>query len=75
LPRLLQWFSGNIGLHHIHHVLPRIPNYKLQKCYDESPAMQNVSPLTLRRSAKSLWLNLWDEKEKKLVGFKGLKKP
>lgn len=73
LPRVLQWFSGNIGLHHIHHVLPRIPNYNLQKTYDESTEMQAVRPLTLRRSLKSLYLNLWDEKQEKLVSFKVLK--
>ena len=75
LPRVLQWFTGNIGLHHIHHVLPRIPNYKLQKCYDESPVMQEVTPLTLRKSLRSLWLNLWDEHEQKLVSFRALKSP
>ena len=74
LPKVLQWFSGNIGLHHIHHVLPRIPNYKLQQSYDESPAMQAVRPLTLRRSLKSLFLNLWDEKQQQLVSFRSLKK-
>ncbi|MHB9138892.1 MAG: fatty acid desaturase [Victivallaceae bacterium] len=72
LPKILQWFSGNIGLHHIHHVLPRIPNYNLQRSYDESAAMQTVRPLTLRRSLKSLFLNLWDEKQEKLVSFKSL---
>ncbi len=74
LPKILQWFTGNIGLHHIHHVLPRIPNYYLQKCYDEVPFLQQVKPLTIRKSLKSLWLNLWDEKQQKLVSFRELKK-
>jgi len=74
LPRIIQWFTGNIGLHHIHHVLPRIPNYYLQKCYDKVPFLQQVKPLTLKRSLKSLRLNLWDEKQKKLIGFGDLKK-
>jgi omega-6 fatty acid desaturase (delta-12 desaturase) len=74
LPKILQWFTGNIGLHHIHHVLPRIPNYALQRSYDESPAMQTVRPLTIRRSLKSLFLNLWDEEQQKLVSFRSLKK-
>ena len=73
LPKILQWFSGNIGLHHVHHVLPRIPNYKLQNCYDEIPVLQQVRPLTIRRSLKSLWLNLWDEEQKTLVSFRSLK--
>ncbi|MCD4716082.1 MAG: fatty acid desaturase [Desulfobacterales bacterium] len=73
LPRLLQWFSGNIGYHHIHHIRPRIPNYNLQRCYDETPAMRNVEPLTIRKSLKSPFLHLWDENRKKLVSFRSLK--
>jgi len=69
LPQILQWFTGNIGLHHIHHLRPGIPNYNLQRCYDDIPALQAVEPLTIRRSLRSLWLNLWDEKEQALVSF------
>ena len=72
LPKVLQWFTGNIGLHHAHHLLPRIPNYRLQACVDASPVLQAVEPLTIRRSLKSLFLNLWDERQGKLVGFKDL---
>jgi acyl-lipid omega-6 desaturase (Delta-12 desaturase) len=72
LPKLLQWFTGNIGLHHIHHVQQRIPNYNLQRCLDEVPALQKVEPLTMRRSLKSLRLNLWDEKHGRLVSFKSI---
>ncbi len=75
LPKVLQWFSGNIGLHHVHHVLPRIPNYKLQECYDASHILQTVKPLTIRKSLKSFSLNLWDEKQQNLVSFRSLKKP
>ena len=74
LPKVLQWFTGNIGLHHVHHVQPRIPNYNLQRCYDGVPALQAVEPLTIRKSLKSLRLNLWDEDHQKLVGFHSLKK-
>ncbi|MCJ2165661.1 MULTISPECIES: fatty acid desaturase [unclassified Pseudodesulfovibrio] len=73
LPKVLQWFTGNIGLHHVHHVLPRIPNYRLQESYDATPAMQKVAPLTLRKSMGSLRLNLWDEERQKLVSFKSLR--
>ena len=73
LPKLLQWFSGNIGLHHIHHLRARIPNYHLQRCYDEMPPL-HVRPLTLRGSLKSLWLNLYDEERGKLVGFRALRR-
>jgi omega-6 fatty acid desaturase (delta-12 desaturase) len=75
LPWVLQWFTAHIGLHHVHHVLPRIPNYRLQQCYDESPAMRTVTPLTLRASLKSVHLNLWDEKRRRLVSFKSLQEP
>jgi omega-6 fatty acid desaturase (delta-12 desaturase) len=72
LPRVLQWFTGNIGLHHIHHLRPRVPNYHLQHCYDEVPAMQAVEPLTIRESLKSLRMNLWDEDAQKLVSFRSV---
>ncbi len=72
LPRVLQWFTGNIGLHHIHHLRPRIPNYHLQPCYDEIPAMQAVQPLTFWKSLDSLRMNLWDEQHQKLVSFRSL---
>jgi omega-6 fatty acid desaturase (delta-12 desaturase) len=72
LPRVLQWFTGNIGLHHIHHLQPRIPNYRLQQCYDAVPAVQAVTPVTLRSSLRSLRLNLWDEAQQKLVSFRAL---
>ena len=73
LPRLLQWFTGNIGFHHIHHLSPRIPNYKLEKCHKENPAFQ-IEPLTIRKSLRSLYFRLWDEKERMLVGWNALKK-
>jgi omega-6 fatty acid desaturase (delta-12 desaturase) len=73
LPKVLQWFTGNIGFHHIHHLSPKIPNYKLEQCHNENPEFQ-VEPLTIRRSLKSLYFRLWDEKERMLVGWKALKK-
>jgi acyl-lipid omega-6 desaturase (Delta-12 desaturase) len=69
LPRVLQWFSGNIGFHHIHHLSPRIPNYNLQKCHESDPLFQQVKPITLTSSLKSLAFRLWDEQGKKLVGY------
>lgn len=74
LPKVLQWFSGNIGLHHIHHLRPRIPNYNLQRCYDDTPELQEVKPLTIARSFGSLFLNLWDEPNQKLVAFGSLRR-
>ncbi|MEC4749624.1 fatty acid desaturase [Methylomicrobium sp. Wu6] len=72
LPKVLQWIVGNIGLHHIHHVRANIPNYNLQRCYNEVPVLQTVKPLTIRQSLKSLWLNLWDEQNQKLVSFRSI---
>jgi acyl-lipid omega-6 desaturase (Delta-12 desaturase) len=74
LPKVLQWFSGNIGLHHIHHLKARIPNYNLQKCYDEVPEMRAVEPLTLAVSLKSLWFHLWDEQNRRMISFRDLKR-
>jgi omega-6 fatty acid desaturase (delta-12 desaturase) len=73
LPRVLQWFTGSIGFHHIHHLSPKIPNYKLEKCHNENPIFQ-IEPLTVRKSLKSLFYRLWDEREKMLVGWNALKK-
>lgn len=73
LPRLLQWFSGNIGFHHIHHLSPRIPNYLLEKCFEENPPLQNAETITIRSSLKSMSLRLWDEKSRKLVSFRDIK--
>lgn len=73
LPKVIQWFTGNIGLHHIHHLSPRIPNYYLQKCMDENPEFQTVTPMTFVQSLKTISLKLWDEEQRKLVGFQYLK--
>ena len=70
LPKILQWFSGNIGFHHIHHLSPRIPNYHLEKCHEAEPLFQTVKPVTLWSSLKSFTFRLWDEKERRLVGFR-----
>ena len=69
LPAILQWFTGNIGFHHIHHLSSRIPNYNLERCHDSHPIFSNVKPITLRSSLKSLHFRLWDEEDCKLVGF------
>jgi omega-6 fatty acid desaturase (delta-12 desaturase) len=69
LPKVLQWFSGNIGFHHIHHLSPRIPNYHLEKCHKAEPLFQTVKPVTLFSSFKSFTFRLWDEQRRKLVGF------
>ena len=69
LPKILQWFSGNIGYHHIHHLSPRIPNYNLERCHKSDPLFQQVKPITLLSSLKCLTFRLWDEQRRKLVGY------
>lgn len=69
LPKVLQWFSGNIGFHHIHHLSARIPNYHLEKCHKAEPLFQAVKPITFFASFKSFTFRLWDEQRRKLVGF------
>jgi len=73
LPKVLQFFSGNIGFHHIHHLSPRIPNYRLPKVQKEVPIFQSVKPITLFSSFRFLLLRLWDEEQRKLVGLRALK--
>jgi len=68
LPKILQWFTGNIGFHHIHHLSPRIPNYYLQKCHNASPWFAQTNFITFRAGLKSVLLRLWDEEEQKMVG-------
>ncbi|HEY9164091.1 MAG TPA: fatty acid desaturase [Magnetovibrio sp.] len=73
LPPALHWITGNIGLHHIHHLCGTIPFYRLQECLAASPELQGISRLTIRESLKSVSLTLWDEATHKLVGFGDLK--
>jgi omega-6 fatty acid desaturase (delta-12 desaturase) len=73
-PRLLQWFSGNIGYHHIHHLSPKIPNYNLEKCHRENEMFQNIKPVTFIPSLRTMSLRLWNEKEGQLISFRQLKK-
>ena len=74
LPKVLQWFSGNIGFHHIHHLSPRIPNYNLERCHRADPIFQQVKPLTVFTSLKSLTFRLWDEQRGRLVSFRQMRK-
>jgi acyl-lipid omega-6 desaturase (Delta-12 desaturase) len=69
LPKVLQWFTGNIGFHHIHHLNPRVPNYRLQECHEAAPALASVPTLGLAAGIRSLHLALWDEGRARLVRF------
>jgi len=75
LPRVLQWFAGNIGFHHIHHLSPRIPNYRLPKAYREQPLLQRVDRITLLSSLRTLRLRLYDEAARQMVGFRAATAP
>ena len=73
LPKVLQWFTGNIGFHHIHHLGPKIPNYNLEKCHTYNPIFHSAYTLTPLASRRCMPLKLWDEKSQKLVGYSELK--
>jgi acyl-lipid omega-6 desaturase (Delta-12 desaturase) len=73
LPGILNWFTGNIGYHHIHHLSPLIPNYNLRRCHEENPIFQEVKPVTFFTAFESLLLRLWDEKRQMLIKFSELK--
>lgn len=66
-PRILQWFSGNIGFHHIHHLSPKIPNYNLEKCQKENDLFQQIKPMKFLDSLKTMKFRLWDEESRKLI--------
>ncbi len=69
-PRIMQWFSGNIGFHHIHHLSPKIPNYNLEKCHRENEMFEIIKPVTLIPSLKTLKFRLWDENVGQLISFR-----
>ena len=69
LPKVLQFFTGNIGLHHVHHLSARIPNYNLQRAHDENPIFHDVPTLSLWDGLRAVRLKLWDEDRGRLVTF------
>jgi acyl-lipid omega-6 desaturase (Delta-12 desaturase) len=69
LPRLVHWFTGNIGYHHIHHLAARIPNYHLRACFESSPLLQQAPRLTFWKSLRCINFKLWDEELGRMVGF------
>ncbi len=72
LPPLLQWFTGNIGFHHVHHLSSKIPNYNLARCHYENELFSNVKPIVLSATFRALQLNLWDEANGELISFRDL---
>jgi omega-6 fatty acid desaturase (delta-12 desaturase) len=69
LPKVLQFFTGNIGLHHVHHLSTRVPNYNLQRAHDENPIFHGVPTLSLWDGLRAVRLKLWDEERRRLVTF------
>jgi omega-6 fatty acid desaturase (delta-12 desaturase) len=69
LPKVLQFFSGNIGLHHVHHLQPRIPNYNLQRAHDENPFLHDAPTIGFWAGMKTLNLKLIDERTGRMVTF------
>lgn len=70
LPKPLQWLTANIGLHHVHHLSSRIPNYRLQRVHDENPELWEVTKMSMADGLKTLHLALWDPKGNRLISFR-----
>lgn len=73
LPKILQWVTGNIGFHHVHHLSPRVPNYALEKAHEQTPPLQHATTITLATSLESIRFRLYDKKNKRFVTFKQVK--
>jgi len=71
---VLQFFTGNIGLHHVHHLSARVPNYYLQRAHDANPIFHDVPVLSIWDGLKATRLKLWDEERGRLVGFADLRR-
>ena len=69
LPPLLQWFTGNTGIHHIHHLCARIPNYRLPECLRDHPQLARLGRIGVAESLGCARLALWDEERGRLVSF------
>ena len=72
LPRILQWFTGNIGFHHVHHMNPRIPNYRLEECHNSNVGFQSAPRLSLHTAILALRYTLWDADLGRLVPFRSV---
>jgi len=73
LPKVLQWITGNIGFHHVHHLSPRVPNYNLEKAHESTPPLQKATTITIRSSLKAIRFRLWDEEGKQFISFREYK--
>ena len=73
LPKVVQWMTGNIGFHHVHHLSPRVPNYRLAQAHASIPQLQKVTVITFASSLRSIRFRLYDETGRKFISFKTYK--
>jgi omega-6 fatty acid desaturase (delta-12 desaturase) len=69
LPRPLNWLTGNIGIHHVHHLALKVPNYRLQACLGAIPELRDLNRISISESLACVRLKLWDEEQRRLVPF------
>ena len=74
LPKVLQWATGNIGFHHVHHLAPRVPNYNLEMAHELTPPLQQATTIDMKKSLESLRYKLYDPEHKTFVTFRGVSK-
>lgn len=74
LPKILQWITGNIGFHHVHHLSPRVPNYNLEAAHQSIPPLQKATTITLKTSVESIRYKLYDPENKRFISFKEVEK-
>ncbi|GAB2565960.1 Delta(5) desaturase DesA [Gracilibacillus alcaliphilus] len=73
LPKWLEWMTGSIGYHHVHHLAPKVPNYHLEQAHKQTPPLQKATTITLKTSLESLKFRLYDEERKTFIGFREMK--
>lgn len=74
LPKWLEWMTGNIGYHHVHHLAPRVPNYHLEKAHENTPPLHMATTITLKTSLESIKFRLYDEENKTFISFRNMKR-
>lgn len=73
LPKILQWITGNIGFHHVHHLSPKVPNYNLELAHNATPPLHQATTITIASSLKAINFRLWDEENKEFISFREIK--